>query len=228
MHGKASSQSQRPGLFEYLTALGMRWQFYPRLSGDPWLSEAARRFDHLSFAQKKHLLANLVRGSLARRHLTPDSGIPLLTKGTRIRTENGGRLKFGKLVRINGAKIYVGSRGNPGDGLLTIGDRTEIAQTRLNVTAPLTIGSDCLVAASSIMTTNFHHLEGVYGFKLDAPVTIADHVWICEGAIILPGANIGRDTVIGAGAVVSGHIPNNVLVAANTAKVLSPIRGWHA
>jgi galactoside O-acetyltransferase len=78
------------------------------------------------------------------------------------------------------------------------------------------------------MTTNFHHLDGVYGFKLDAPVTIADHVWVCEGAIILPGTNIGRDTVIGAGAVVSGHIPSNVLVAVAPTRIVSPIRDWHA
>jgi maltose O-acetyltransferase len=137
-------------------------------------------------------------------------------------------VKVGKFVRLNGTKIFVGSRGNPGDGLLTIGDRTVIAQTKLNVIAPLTIGADCLVAASSVMTTNFHQLDGVYGFKLDAPVTIGDHVWICEGAIVLPGANIGSDTVIGAGAVVSGHVPNNVLVAVSPARVVSQIKGWHA
>jgi acetyltransferase-like isoleucine patch superfamily enzyme len=225
---QASYQTHGPGLFELIAAIGVKWQVYPRLFDYPKLPELARRFDQLSFGQKMQYLDNLVRGFRMRRHLAPDSGLPLFTKGTRIRTRNGGRVRLGKFVRLNGTKIFVGSHGNPGDGLLTIGDRTVIAQTKLNVIAPLSVGADCLVAANSIMTTNFHHLDGSYGFKLDAPVTIADHVWICEGAIVLPGTNIGRDTVIGAGAVVSGHIPSNVLVAVSPARVVSQIRGWHA
>jgi maltose O-acetyltransferase len=48
-------------------------------------------------------------------------------------------------------------------------------------------------------------------------------VWIGRSAIILPGTTIGDHSVIGAGSVVSGVIPEKVLVAGNPARVLRPI-----
>ena len=134
-------RSTRPGLFEFLTTVGIKYQVYPKLFGYPRLLEIARKFDHLSLQEKGEFIERLIRGYRMRRHFTPDSEVPLLTKGTRIRTENGGRVRFGRSVRLNGARIFVGSRGNSGDGILVIGDRTEIGQTKLNVIAPLTIGA---------------------------------------------------------------------------------------
>ena len=39
-------------------------------------------------------------------------------------------------------------------------------------------------------------------------------------SIILMGSQIGNNVIIGAGAVVSGNIPDNVVVAGNPAKVV--------
>lgn len=38
-------------------------------------------------------------------------------------------------------------------------------------------------------------------------VSIASHVWVGAGAVILAGAEIGREAVIAAGAVVTGSVP---------------------
>ena len=52
---------------------------------------------------------------------------------------------------------------------------------------------------------------------------IGKNVFIGMGSIILKGTQIGDNTVIGAGSVVSGVIPSNVVVAGNPAKVIREI-----
>ena len=45
-----------------------------------------------------------------------------------------------------------------------------------------------------------------------SPVEIGDNVWIGANAVILRGSRIGSDTVIAAGAVVSGEVSPGSLV----------------
>jgi maltose O-acetyltransferase len=54
-------------------------------------------------------------------------------------------------------------------------------------------------------------------------VVIGKRVYVGVGAILLPGTNIGDDSVIGAGAVVHGEIPPGSLALGNPAKA-SPIK----
>jgi maltose O-acetyltransferase len=54
-------------------------------------------------------------------------------------------------------------------------------------------------------------------------VVIGKRVYVGVGAILLPGTNIGDDSVIGAGAVVHGEIPPRSLALGNPAKA-SPIK----
>lgn len=54
-------------------------------------------------------------------------------------------------------------------------------------------------------------------------VTVGKRVQVGVGAVLLPGTNIGEDSVIGAGAVVHGEVPAGSLVVGNPAKV-SPVK----
>ena len=55
------------------------------------------------------------------------------------------------------------------------------------------------------------------------PVKIEDGVWIGGGAIILPGVTIGRNSVIGAGSVVTRSIPENCVAVGNPCRVIKQI-----
>lgn len=55
------------------------------------------------------------------------------------------------------------------------------------------------------------------------PVKIEDNVWIGGGVIILPGVTIGRNSVIGAGSVVTKSIPENSVAFGNPCRVIRTI-----
>ena len=55
------------------------------------------------------------------------------------------------------------------------------------------------------------------------PVRIEENVWIGAGAILLPGVTIGKNSVIGAGSVVTRDIPENVVAVGVPCRVLRPI-----
>jgi len=62
-----------------------------------------------------------------------------------------------------------------------------------------------------------------------SPVSIGAGTWVGHGAVILPGARIGRNVVVAAGAVVRGTVEDHAVVAGSPARVvrrLEPGVGW--
>ena len=51
-------------------------------------------------------------------------------------------------------------------------------------------------------------------------IIIEDHVWLGAGVIVLAGAKIGHETVVGAGAVIMGELPSHSVCAGVPAKVV--------
>jgi acetyltransferase-like isoleucine patch superfamily enzyme len=52
------------------------------------------------------------------------------------------------------------------------------------------------------------------------PITIERNTWIATRVTILDGVRIGEDSIVSAGAVVTGNIPPRVIVAGNPAKIV--------
>lgn len=138
-------------------------------------------------------------------------------------TQNHGRIDMGTQVTIRSLTASV-RFATQRDATIRIGDRTFInSAVAIAAARSVEIGSDCLIADFvTIFDTNFHQIDEGEEPKT-APTRIGRNVWIGRSAIILPGTTIGDHSVIGAGAVVSGVIPEKVLVAGNPARVLRPI-----
>lgn len=51
---------------------------------------------------------------------------------------------------------------------------------------------------------------------------IEDNVLILVGAVIFPGVTVGKDSIIGAGSIVTHDVPANVTVFGNPARVIWP------
>lgn len=87
------------------------------------------------------------------------------------------------------------------------------------------IGSDCLIAAHTVITSQSHDSnalsKGVLYRQTSVarPVAIGDNVWIGSNAVILPGVAIGDGAIIGAGAVVTKDVPSRALVIGVPARV---------
>ena len=60
------------------------------------------------------------------------------------------------------------------------------------------------------------------GLEFGRPVHIGPFAWVGGGAIILPGVTVGADAVVGAGSVVTRHVPRGVTVAGNPARPIFP------
>lgn len=56
------------------------------------------------------------------------------------------------------------------------------------------------------------------------PVVIRQNVWIGEGVAILPGVEIGENSIIGANSVITKNVPPNCVVGGNPARILKKIR----
>ena len=112
---------------------------------------------------------------------------------------------FGKNITV-GKNVFINTGCSFQDrGGITIGDGSQIG---MNVT---------------IATLN-------HGFDLETrnttyplPVVIGKNVWIGSNVTIVPGAVIGDNSVIAAGATVVGNIPTNVIAAGCPAKAIKKI-----
>lgn len=63
--------------------------------------------------------------------------------------------------------------------------------------------------------------NGQVQYNLD--IHIEENVWIGAGSIIMPGVTIGKNSVIGAGSIVTKDIPANVVAFGNPCRVVRPI-----
>jgi len=55
------------------------------------------------------------------------------------------------------------------------------------------------------------------------PVILEDNVWVGDSAIICKGVTVGKNSIIGAGSVVTKDVPPNSIFAGNPAKFVKSI-----
>ena len=88
------------------------------------------------------------------------------------------------------------------------------------------IGDHVMIGPAVQIYTAAHHLRAkarIQGLEMARPIVIEENAWIGGGAILLPGVTVGRNAVVGAGAVVSRDVPANSVVVGNPARVIKEI-----
>lgn len=91
-------------------------------------------------------------------------------------------------------------------------------------------GKDCMIANRIIVrTSDSHPIYDLANNQMTNPpssIIIGDHVWIAPQARIFKGVNIGSNSIIGSGAIVTKDIPENSLVVGIPAKVVKQNVTW--
>lgn len=90
----------------------------------------------------------------------------------------------------------------------------------------ITIGDNVLLGPRvGLYTTNHatHPIDRAAGDCYARPITIEDNVWIGAGVHIMGGVNIGKNSIIGAGSVITKDIPSNVIAAGVPCKIIHEI-----
>jgi len=112
-------------------------------------------------------------------------------------------------------------------GVLEIGARSYINYgCSIGATQLVRIGPNCNIGTYTILIDNdFHRLEPERRLERpeSAPIILEENVWLGARVIVLRGVTIGRDSVIGAGSVVTKDIPARSVAAGVPAKIVKQL-----
>lgn len=117
----------------------------------------------------------------------------------------------------NDSALYLGGENNHQSSGIT-------CDTKIICNKQISIGCGTIISWGCYITdTNNHFINGVL---LSSPIVIGDNVWISEGVTVVPGAEIGNNSVVGAKSFVNKKFSHSVLLAGCPAKVKKENVRW--
>jgi len=139
-----------------------------------------------------------------------------------------------------GPQVSISAGMVPGQSMVTdpvvrIGDRCMIGRgSHIVGHFEIEIGDDVQTGPYVYVTDQNHGYENPdevvhVQWPSDDPVHIGTGSWLGTGVVILPGTRLGRNVVVGAGAVVRGVFPDHCVIAGVPARVVRyyvPGSGW--
>lgn len=127
----------------------------------------------------------------------------------------------------NGKKVYIwDSTHIDSPSKFIIGNNVSInRRCIINAGGGIEIKDNVLIGPNTTIYSQNHNFKDPDSLICDqgytlAPVTIGENVWIASNCIILPGVTVGKNSIIGAGSVVTKSIPENSLAVGNPARVI--------
>lgn len=112
-------------------------------------------------------------------------------------------------------------------GKIMIGNNVGLSGVTIYARKLIEIGDNATIGANTkIMDNDFHPIDTDARLNNDntkiksREVIIGDNVFIGCNSLILKGTSLGNNCVVGAGSVVSGQFPGDVVIAGNPAKII--------
>jgi acetyltransferase-like isoleucine patch superfamily enzyme len=143
---------------------------------------------------------------------------------------SGHRVKFGPTCKVSRGGVFWFEDEKC---TLQVGQNTSMVEVHIAVTEPgsrVIIGTDCMFANDIDIRTGDSHsvIELDTGKRLNhaADVLIADHVWIAPHVVVLKGVQIGENSVVATGSVVTKSFGSGVIIGGNPASAIKSGISW--
>ncbi len=111
-----------------------------------------------------------------------------------------------------------------GKGTLAIGEKTYFNRyCMISAHESVKVGRACMFGPGVRIFDNNHmhsRADGVSCELTTAPIVIGDHTWVGANVVVLKGAKIGNNCVIGAGCVVRGVVPDGMVLVNKQEQIL--------
>jgi acetyltransferase-like isoleucine patch superfamily enzyme len=150
------------------------------------------------------------------------------SKGSTITIGNNTTINSCSVSNLLGLYQRTIIRACQGSSIL-IGNNVGISGTTIFSRDLIVIGDNCKIGANcKIIDNDFHSLdfeERKHGNEIikTKPIHIEKNCFIGMNSIILKGTVLGENCIVGAGSVVSGIFPNNVIIAGNPAIIIKTL-----
>jgi len=146
---------------------------------------------------------------------------------------NKGKIELGAHVFLNscpsGEPFRTGLMTYFPSSRIKIGDNCSLNGTLIYSRKEVIIGDNCLFGPGVIVLDNDSHNTSIdplvrrTGKIQESPVVIGNNVWIGMRSIVMKGVNLGENSIIAAGSIVTNDVPSNQLFGGNPAKFIKAL-----
>jgi acetyltransferase-like isoleucine patch superfamily enzyme len=140
---------------------------------------------------------------------------------------NKGKIELGNNVFLNsypdGELFKTGLMAYFPSSIIRIGDNCFLNGTVIHSRSEVIIGNDCIFGPGVVILDNDSHNTSIdpkrrrHGEIDESPVIIGNNVWVGMRSIIMKGVQVGDNSIIAAGSVLTKSVPANSLFGGNPA-----------
>ena len=136
--------------------------------------------------------------------------------------ESSARLTIGNQCFFNATSFLI-----EGEGKVEVEDHCYFNGTTIKAVNFIEFKKQCLVSDALLVDTDFHSIQinrrnpNLHGKA--KPICVNENAWIGSQSMILKGVTIGKNSVVGARAVVRQSVPDNVVVIGNPQQIVKEL-----
>lgn len=191
-------------------------------------------FIKTKYRQLKNKLEIFGKLRKSKIKISGDNNILYIGKNTLLRDSNifikgnNNILYIGDDCVVNNTSIILDNEGAE----IKIGNKTSIAKAQIVSLEPykIEIGEDCMLSYDiEIRNTDSHKIYDKDTNKRineGNSVNIGNHVWLGMRALILKGVNIGNNSIVAGGSIVTKDVKANTIVSGSPARQIKENVYW--
>ena len=190
-------------------------------------------FIKTKYRQLKNKLEIFGKLRKSKIKISGDNNILYIGKNTLLRDSNifikgNNNIYIGDDCVVNNTSIILDNEGAE----IKIGNKTSIAKAQIVSLEPykIEIGEDCMLSYDiEIRNTDSHKIYDKDTNKRineGKSVNIGNHVWLGMRAVILKGVNIGNNSIVAGGSIVTKDVKANTIVSGSPARQIKENVYW--